>query len=407
MHKKTILFLLVAILSLAGCARESTPTAVTAVPDAVLETPTSPPTVEPEPVVESIPASHLLISEVLLSAPGNNNYEFIELYNTGYQAIDLEGWSLWYLLNSGQEEKLIYAWEKSAEVPGLGHYLLTREGQEIDIPGDATYSVALFESKGGLRLQDRDDETVDALGWGDAPENFFAGEPAAAPAAGTSLERLPGGDKGNAAFSGDNSADMIQNPSPMPQNSGSEITPLPAERLTIDIHLPAVAEPGTDVELLVEVTNLTGAPATDLVTAIPLPENFELGPLPAGATEIDGRIEWHLDTLAEGGSESIIIRLMSPWTYRSSHIRGSYVEAGNWPLRAYAPPLSIAVAGGSIPIATARTLTGKTVTVEGIATMYTDAFYAGSTGTKFYLEDETRRHPGLLPRRLWGWSTWT
>jgi predicted extracellular nuclease len=49
----------------------------------------------------------------------------------------------------------------------------------------------------------------------------------------------------------------------------------------------------------------------------------------------------------------------------------------------------LAVEGGAIPIAVARTLEGKRVTVEGIATMYTDGFYAGTTGTKFYLEDET------------------
>ncbi|HFD38256.1 MAG TPA: hypothetical protein ENJ31_00175, partial [Anaerolineae bacterium] len=68
---------------------------------------------------------------------------------------------------------------------------------------------------------------------------------------------------------------------------------------------------------------------------------------------------------------------------------GAYVEAENWPLRAYGPVLPLAVEGGAIPIATARTLRGQTVTVEGVATMYTDGFYAGSTGTKFYLEDES------------------
>jgi predicted extracellular nuclease len=230
---------------------------------------------------------------------------------------------------------------------------------------------------------------VDALGWGDAPENYYSGNPAAAPAPGTSLERLPGGEEGNGLNSSDNSADFAPNPSPLPQNSGSEITPLSAERLAIDIQLPVEAVPGSEVELLVEVQNLTGAAATDLQVSIPLPDNFEISLLPDGATETEGHVTWRLNSLADGSSESIVIRLTSPWTYLSSHVRGAYVQAGNWPLRAYAPPLTIAVAGGSIPIATARTLTGKTVTVEGIATMYTDAFYAGSTGTKFYLEDES------------------
>ena len=80
--------------------------------------------------------------------------------------------------------------------------------------------------------------------------------------------------------------------------------------------------------------------------------------------------------------------LRSPWTYLTAISSGAYAETADWPVRAYAGP-RLAVAGGSIPIATARTLPGKTVTIEGIATMYTDAFYAGSTGTKFYLEDES------------------
>ena len=58
-------------------------------------------------------------------------------------------------------------------------------------------------------------------------------------------------------------------------------------------------------------------------------------------------------------------------------------------MRAYGALVPIVIEGGAIPIATARTLEGKVVTVEGIATMYTGGFYAGSTGTKFYLEDGT------------------
>ena len=40
-------------------------------------------------------------------------------------------------------------------------------------------------------------------------------------------------------------------------------------------------------------------------------------------------------------------------------------------------------------VATRRIRNGQTVTVEGTATMYSGGFFAGTTGTKFYLEDET------------------
>ncbi|MEA3351828.1 MAG: endonuclease/exonuclease/phosphatase family protein [Chloroflexota bacterium] len=42
-----------------------------------------------------------------------------------------------------------------------------------------------------------------------------------------------------------------------------------------------------------------------------------------------------------------------------------------------------------VPIGTARALIGEEVVVEGIATMYTGGYYAGSGNTKFYLEDES------------------
>ena len=95
--------------------------------------------------------------------------------------------------------------------------------------------------------------------------------------------------------------------------------------------------------------------------------------------------------LAAGATEpSATFDLHSPWTYLTTLVRGYYVEIRR--LGSCAPTarlLPLAVEGGAIPIGTARTLVGKTVTVEGVATMYTDGFYAGSTGTKFYLEDET------------------
>ncbi|MCA9956991.1 MAG: hypothetical protein KC434_19815, partial [Anaerolineales bacterium] len=57
-------------------------------------------------------------------------------------------------------------------------------------------------------------------------------------------------------------------------------------------------------------------------------------------------------------------------------------------LAAFGQPQLISMAGGAIPIATARELVGSVVSVEGIATMYTGGFFAGSGG-KFYLQDET------------------
>jgi len=378
--------LLALLLLLAGCKTEPTPTAVPSPPAA---TPTPTPA---EPA--AVPASEggILFSELLPGVPGNNNLEFIELYNAGPRPVDLNGWSLWYLLGSGQDEKLIYAWKSPADAPGYGHYLLARAGQDIGLIGDAEYDVSLFEGKGSLLLRDAEGETVDALGWGDAPKEFSSGSPAPAPQEGGSLERLLGGEAGNGTNSGDNAADFSANPNPNPQNSGSQITPRPEGQLVISLSLPENVEPGKEVKVVVEAQNLTGQTAHDVRVSIPMIENFEIVSLPAGASQTDGRIEWTIDKLADGESETATVTLSSPWTYLTTLVRGAYVEAAeaaaDWPLRAYAPPTPIAVAGGSIPIATARTLEGKRVTIEGTATMYTGAFYAGG-GTKFYLEDES------------------
>jgi len=116
--KKILLAIITSALLLTACSSTA--------PDAA-----SPPAVTAEadsPQIEDIdPAA--LISELLTGVAGNNNLEFIELYNAGNRApIDLRGWSLWYMLAEGQDEKLVYRWSEHALIPPQGHYLLGRAG---------------------------------------------------------------------------------------------------------------------------------------------------------------------------------------------------------------------------------------------------------------------------------------
>ena len=398
MSKKHVLIgLLTLVLVSTGCGSKATPT-VTPVPTVQPQPTTLAPT--PQPTISSTPVvaqEGVFISELLPGVPGDNNLEFIELYNPTAEAMDLKGWSLWYRMDDKQEAKLVYAWESRTDVPGYGHYLLARAGREIGNVGDAKYDVPLFERRGGLVLRDADDETVDTLVWGNGPGDFMAGSPAPAPEDGASLERLPGGDRGNGTSSGDNAADFAFNPSPNPQNSGDLITPLPDERLAIHLSAPEIVEPGAELAYTIEIQNLTDGPVHDMRVWFPITADFGVVSLPTGASHSDGWIEWTITELADGATATDTIILRSSWTYLTTLLRGCYVEAtsassveaSDWPLRTYGPPLPLAVEGGAIPIGTARTLEGKTVTVEGVATMYTGGFFAGSTGTKFYLEDET------------------
>jgi uncharacterized repeat protein (TIGR01451 family) len=369
------------VLLLAACGPTSTPTVA---PPPTEEAPPAGPTGTPPVVREG-----LLISELLPGIPGvNNNLEFIELYNAGLEAVDLNGWSLWYRLHDAKEEELVYAWKEGADIPGHGHYLLVRAGQDVGNIGDVEYETALFE-KGGLALRDARAQTVDTLVWGEGPTDYLTGSPAPPPDGGASLERQPGGDAGNATSTGDDATDFAASPTPSPQNSGDPITPLPQQRLAIQLDVPESVEPGEEVNYSVEIQNLTGRPVHDVRALIPLPEQFEIVSVPPGASQSDGWIEWTIPELAAGANEAGTVVLQSPWTYLSTLVRGSYLEAADWDQRAYGPVRPLTVEGGAIPIATARSLKGKTATIEGIATMYTDGFYAGTTATKFYAEDES------------------
>lgn len=92
---------------------------------------------------------------------------------------------------------------------------------------------------------------------------------------------------------------------------------------------------------------------------------------------------------APGASVTGSVLLTSPWTSLATAVTGYHVEASDWQPRAYGLLLPLAVEGGAIPIANTRALKGKRVTVESVATMYAGGYYAGGTGAKFYVEDET------------------
>jgi len=391
MSKRRLLIALLAVsLALGGCGTEEPPTATPA--QTGIDEPSAPsPTAEPSPdTAEATAPVGVLISEVLPGIHGvDNNLEFVELYNAGPNAIDLAGWSLWYRLADNRDEELLYAWGERADIPGQGHYLLVRAGSDVGNVGDVEFTTALFENKGGLALRNADGATVDTLVWGDGPTGFLTGHAASVPEDGASLERLPGGELGNRQLTGDNAADFRLNSEPFPQNTGDLPTPLPAQRLSIHLEGPHTVEPGSQVEYTVEVENLTGETLSDLEVSLPIPAGFKIVSAPPEGEIAGERLEWMVPEVAAGAGETTTIQLQAPWTYLTDLLNGYYVDSAAGEVRAYGAPLPISVEGGAIPVGVARTLVGETVTVKGIATMFTDGFYAGSTGTKFYMEDGT------------------
>ncbi|MCA9929180.1 MAG: lamin tail domain-containing protein, partial [Anaerolineales bacterium] len=384
--------ILFVILLLVGCRDNQE---IVATPDAdptakATETVVAPTATAPidEPVMP-IQEEGILFSELLPGMPGNNNREFIELYNAGVTPVDLAGWSLWYKLNDSQDAVLVYKWTAASEIPGWGHFLLLRADQPFEVIGDAVYDTPLFERRGGLVLRDANDEVVDRLGWGEGIGEFFAGGPAGVPVDGASIERLPGGASGNGVNSNDNASDFALSAIPSPQNSGSARTPLPDERLVVTATAPEVVEPGTSFSYTIEVQNFSDAQQHDLVVTIPLSADFELlSGVGEGVEVVNGRYIWQIPQLEPEETVGLVLELQSPFTYLDTIASGVKVEAEGM-MTAFAAPRPLSVAGGAIPIAAARGLAGNVVTIEGVATMYTGGFFAGSTGTKFYMEDET------------------
>ncbi len=340
----------------------------------------------------------VVFSEVLPGVPGNNNLEFIELYNAGTQSVDLRGWSVWYRLNETQPPKRLYRWSSTAVIPGFSHLLLTREGQPDAEQADGTFSVPLYERWGGLQLRDAQDQVVDAVGWGKAPQDFFEGEPAATPEEGASLERRPGGLAGNTADTDDNAQDFALRVPPWPQNGGAAAVPALERALRVEAALsPVSVSPGSSFTMVVTVTNDTGRPLSDVLVTIPLPEDvvFESLQTEGDVTDLStpedngGAVTLALPRLGAGESRRLALEARSPWRHGVLRVTGLRVEAAEWPLSAHGPYVTLRVENGAVPIGVAHALVGQEVTVEGVATMFTGGFYAGSTGTKFYLQDDT------------------
>ncbi|HEY69359.1 MAG TPA: hypothetical protein G4O08_02120 [Anaerolineae bacterium] len=341
------------------------------------------------PTDVSVSEVRILISEVIAGIQGNNNYEFIELYNDGEGIADLDGWSLWYRLSTSEQDLPVIAWQETTLIPPDGHFLLGRAGQDLGLPADAGFEQALNTSGGGFMLRKPDGSIADALGWGNAPASFTEGTAAPALANGQSLERAPGGDAGNGSDTDDNASDFILTSTPTPQNTGSPLTPATDLPLQIQLDAPSAVEPGSSFDLTLTVHNQTDNAIDEVLAYLPLSAGLIIADQPADLEILEGLGTWSLGELEAGDERSLTIGMEAPWRYIDLIVGGAHVEAEGVTRPAFASPHWLRIEGGVIPVGIAREMVGETITVVGTATMYTGGFYAGSTGTKFYLQDDS------------------
>ena len=364
-RNRILIFTFVLLISLAAC---------TASPDAA------------EPAV-----ARILISEVQTGAQGNNNDEFIELYNAGGLLADLSGWSLMYGLHPEDEELLVFEWDSSLLVPPHGHVLLVRSGAAAEAMADGIFTQSLNNSFGGLALLDADGALIDSLGWGEegsAPETFVEGAPAPGLESGLSLERLPGGEEGSAQDSDNNAADFVLRENPNPQSSGSPFTPGGSQALEMTISGPASVEPGQPIGLQITLTNPSDAALQNLEVIVPINPALGFASIYQGGSMEGSNAIWKIENLPAHESITLDIELTTPWRYFTAWTQNARVLNAAGEILDFAGTFQTTVEGGTLPIQIARGMIGEEVTVEGIATMYTGGFYAGS-GAKFYLQDAT------------------
>ncbi len=351
----------------------------------------APPTqTAPVLVAEHSGTDHLLISEIMAGSAGNNNLDFIELYNPTQEIVNLQGYSLWYQLKKDQEDVLIYTWETSAYIPPSGHYLLLRENQEIGLEVDAYFDYSLVPQRGSLALRQRTTGIVDQVAWGDTDAMFFETDKAPAFSTGESLERLPGGKGGNGQDTDDNAYDFKVNKSPGPQTSASLSTPEIEKELDIQINVAGNVTPGSLLTYEILVRNSTAENKKSIRLYFPLSEDLVFISSSIESTQNDNPLTFLLGDLAAGSSLTLAVTFETPWKYTTITVPGIFLDSDEMNSPVFSGPVRTLVQGGAVPIGIARNLLGgESVIVEGTATMYTGGFFAGSSGTKFYIEDST------------------
>ena len=169
-------------------------------------------------------SSGLLVSEIVTGGASASD-EFVELYNAASTDRDLAGLEVVYVTSTGGTITRKATWAVSTIVAPGRHVLLANSSGVFAGGADATYSGGLSATGGAIVLRAVGGAPTDALAWGDASSAFVEGSAAVAPAAGSSIERLPGGAAGNAIDTNDNRADTHVEAAPVAQ--GLSAAPVP------------------------------------------------------------------------------------------------------------------------------------------------------------------------------------
>ena len=181
------------------------------------------PTSQPTLTDPNAAAGPVIITEIATGTKISGSQEFVELYNTTDQPIDLAGWQLWYLAAQAADQNKPSASgvialgdnASSSVIPAHGYYVLSGRTDYLPTIAQQFYTGTLAATGGNLRLLQPDGadpcllDVQDQVGWGNAL--YAQGQPAAAPPSGQSLVRLSYTDSSYINMY-NNAADFVVNP---------------------------------------------------------------------------------------------------------------------------------------------------------------------------------------------------
>ena len=158
--------------------------------------------------------------------------------------VDLAGLEVVYATSSGSTVTRKGTWSVVTVLDPGKRVLLANAAGAYAALADTTYSGGFAATGGSIALRVVGGAVIDSVGWGDATNDLVEGSPAPAPAAGSSLERAPGGVLGNGWDTNDGAVDWFVQTVPSPQ--GLRGAARPGDRAGADSDADPDAHPHPD-----------------------------------------------------------------------------------------------------------------------------------------------------------------
>ncbi|MDQ3448134.1 MAG: lamin tail domain-containing protein [Chloroflexota bacterium] len=313
-------------------------------------------------------APRLVVGEVVTGGASASD-EWVEIYNAGAVSGDLAGLELVYVTASGATITRKQSWDLGLMLDPGRHLLVANVDGVHAVLADGTYSGGLSSVGGTMALRTLDGGLIDSLSWGSAASTWVEGMPGVAPAAGSSLERLPGGTLGNGWDTDDNSIDSAIQPFPVARSLADPPTPeSPPPSPEASSTFAPTAEP-TTAPTDAPTTAPTDAP-TDAPTTAPTDAPTTSPSPPRSPTPTDDPLVSVAEARAmpAGTSVTIIARLSTPLGLTESG-NGAFVQDATGGVALYLasadwPPL---------PIGTDVQVAGRMESRYGLTTLRLEA----------------------------------